>query len=74
MLMRGLMLIVVAAITLGGLVQPLMADGPVIGQTVIEDFTIQPENRWRSLTDHGLTLPARHTRAQPACNFSCAAM
>lgn len=51
MLMRCLMIIVIAAITLGGSVQPLMADGPVIGQTVIEDFTMQPENRWRFLTD-----------------------
>lgn len=51
MLMRGLMPIVIAAITLGGSVQPVMADGSVIGQTVIEDFTMQPENRWRFFTD-----------------------
>jgi hypothetical protein len=51
MLMRGLMPIVIAAITLGGSVQPVMADESVIGQTVIEDFTMQPENRWRFFTD-----------------------
>ena len=51
MLMRGLMPIVIAAITLGGSVQFVMADGSVIGQTVIEDFTMQPENRWRFFTD-----------------------
>lgn len=51
MLMRGLMPIVIAAITLGSSVQPVMADGSVIGQTVIEDFTMQPENRWRFFTD-----------------------
>ena len=51
MLMRGLMPIVIAAITLGGSVQPVMADGSVIGQTIIEDFTMQPENRWRFFTD-----------------------
>ncbi len=51
MLMRGLMPIVIAAITLGGSVQPAIADGSVIGQTVIEDFTMQPENRWRFFTD-----------------------
>jgi len=51
MLMRGLMPIVIAAITLGGGVQPAMADGSVTGQTVIEDFTMQPETRWRFLTD-----------------------
>ena len=51
MLMRGLMPIVIAVTTLGGSVQPAMADGSVIGQTVIEDFTMQPENRWRFFTD-----------------------
>jgi hypothetical protein len=51
MLMRGLMPIVIAAITLSGSVQPAMADGSVTGQTVIEDFTMQPETRWRFFTD-----------------------
>jgi len=51
MSMRGLMLIVIAAITLGGALPPAMADGSVAGQTVIEDFTMQPETRWRFFTD-----------------------
>jgi len=49
--MHGLMPIVIAAITLGGAVPPAMADGSVIGKTVIEDFTMQPETRWRFFTD-----------------------
>jgi hypothetical protein len=51
MLMRGLIPIVISAITLGGSGQPAMADGSVTEQTVIEDFTMQPETRWRFFTD-----------------------
>ncbi|MDG1068362.1 MAG: CIA30 family protein [Sulfitobacter sp.] len=51
MLMRGLIPIFIAAIALGGSVQPAMADGSVTEQTVIEDFTMQPETRWRFFTD-----------------------
>jgi hypothetical protein len=49
--MRGLIAIGIAAILLGGAVPPLMADGSVTAQTVIDDFTMPPETRWRFFTD-----------------------
>jgi hypothetical protein len=49
--MRGLIAIGIAAIILGGAVPPLMADESVTAQTVIDDFTMQPETRWRFFTD-----------------------
>jgi hypothetical protein len=49
--MRGLIAIGLAAIILGGAVPPLMADESVTAQTVIDDFTMQPETRWRFFTD-----------------------
>jgi Complex I intermediate-associated protein 30 (CIA30) len=39
------------AMMLGGAGLPAMADGTATGQTVIEDFTMQPETRWRFFTD-----------------------
>jgi len=51
MLMRGLMPIVIAAVTLGAAVPPAMADEELTGQTVIEDFNMQSETRWRFFTD-----------------------
>jgi Complex I intermediate-associated protein 30 (CIA30) len=39
------------AMMLGGAVLPAMADGSATGQTIIEDFTMQPETRWRFFTD-----------------------
>ncbi|WP_426038037.1 CIA30 family protein [Cypionkella sp. TWP1-2-1b2] len=40
-----------ASIMLAGALPPVMADGTVAGPTIIEDFTMQPETRWRFFTD-----------------------
>jgi hypothetical protein len=34
-----------------GAIPPALADEPTTGPTVIEDFTMQPETRWRFFTD-----------------------
>ena len=49
--MRGLMSVALAVIMLAGTLPSAMADGPVIGPTIIEDFTMQPQTRWRFFTD-----------------------
>lgn len=51
MVVRGLMSVTFAAIMLAGALPPVMADGTVAGPTIIEDFTMQPETRWRFFTD-----------------------
>ncbi len=51
MVMRGLMSVALAVIMLAGTLPSAMADGPVIGPTIIEDFTMQPQTRWRFFTD-----------------------
>ena len=51
MVARRLMLLLVVAILLTGAVPPAMADATVTAQTIIEDFTMQPETRWRFFTD-----------------------
>ncbi len=51
MSMRSVSGVLVAAALLGGLLQPAMAEGPQIGEALIEDFTMQPETRWRFFTD-----------------------
>ncbi len=51
MLLRGLMPIFIVAIIEGWAMPLAMADEPMTGQTFIEDFTMQPETRWRFFTD-----------------------
>jgi Complex I intermediate-associated protein 30 (CIA30) len=51
MVLRSLISAALTAVMLGGAVLPAIADGAVTGQTIIEDFTMQPETRWRFFTD-----------------------
>ncbi len=51
MALRGFIAIVVVAVTLGWPLLPALADGSAPGPTVTEDFTMQPEARWRFFTD-----------------------
>ena len=49
--MRGLSPLFLAAVILGGALLPALADGPRPADFTIEDFTMQPETRWRFFTD-----------------------
>jgi Complex I intermediate-associated protein 30 (CIA30) len=49
--MRGLLLLVAAAVLLGGASPPALAEEPLSNAALIEDFTMQPETRWRFFTD-----------------------
>ena len=40
-----------AMVMFGAALPPALADEPANGQTIIEDFTMQPETRWRFFTD-----------------------
>ncbi len=51
MVMRGLMPFVVAGSLLGGALLPAMAEETLSRNTLIEDFKMQPETRWRFFTD-----------------------
>ena len=51
MVVRGVIHTIVAAFLLGGALSPVLADEPRSGDAVIEDFTMQPETRWRFFTD-----------------------
>lgn len=51
MSMRGVIRVLVSAVLLGGVLQPAMAEDPKTGESLIEDFTMQPETRWRFFTD-----------------------
>ena len=51
MMMRGLIAFVFAAVLLGRSLPPAMAEEPLSGNSVVEDFTMQPETRWRFFTD-----------------------
>ena len=51
MVLRSAISAILAVVMLGGAGLPAMADGTVAGQTIIEDFTMQPETRWRFFTD-----------------------
>ena len=51
MVVRRLMLAAIAAIVLAGAPPHAMADEAATGPTLIEDFTMQPETRWRFFTD-----------------------
>ena len=51
MMIRGLIPFLVAAALLGGTFPPALAEAPLSGEALIEDFTMQPETRWRFFTD-----------------------
>ena len=51
MSMRGLIPFLAAAALLGGALSPALAEEPLNGDPLIEDFTMQPETRWRFFTD-----------------------
>jgi hypothetical protein len=49
--MRNLFPAVLLATLLGAAMPPALADGSATGPTILEDFTMQPETRWRFFTD-----------------------
>jgi hypothetical protein len=51
MRLRGLIPFAISAAMVGGLVLPALAEVPLSGEALIEDFTMQPETRWRFFTD-----------------------
>jgi len=51
MVMRGLIPFAVAGALLGGALLPATAEETLSRHTLIEDFTMQPETRWRFFTD-----------------------
>ena len=51
MVLRNLISATLAAVMLRGSVSPAIAEGTMTGQTIIEDFTMQPQSRWRFFTD-----------------------
>lgn len=48
---RVLMSLALVVVVLVRAVSPAMADGTMGGQAIIEDFTMQPETRWRFFSD-----------------------
>jgi hypothetical protein len=50
-MVRGLIPLAVAAVLLGGALPPAVAETPLGGDAMIENFTMQPEDRWRFFTD-----------------------
>ncbi len=51
MVVRSLITFMIAAVLLGGILLPALAEKPLSGDALIEDFTMQPETRWRFFTD-----------------------
>ena len=51
MVPRSLIVLSLAAVLLGLAMPPALADGAAAGPKLIEDFTMQPETRWRFFTD-----------------------
>jgi hypothetical protein len=49
--MRILFAAVFLATLFGAAMPPALADGSATGPTLLEDFTVQPETRWRFFTD-----------------------
>lgn len=49
--MRRLLILSLAMSLLSGAMPPALAQGSLSGQAVIEDFTMQPQTRWRFFTD-----------------------
>ena len=51
MSMRGLTFVLIVTVLLGGVLPSAMAEERPSGDALIEDFTMQPETRWRFFTD-----------------------
>ena len=51
MINRRIVYILFSAAVLGGGLSPALAQQSVEGHTMVEDFTMQPETRWRFFTD-----------------------
>jgi Complex I intermediate-associated protein 30 (CIA30) len=51
MVLRNVMSALLVIVMISGAGLPAMADDNVTAQTIIEDFTMQPETRWRFFTD-----------------------
>jgi hypothetical protein len=51
MVVRGLITVMIAAVLLGGALSVVLAEEPLRGDALIEDFSIQPETRWQFFTD-----------------------
>jgi Complex I intermediate-associated protein 30 (CIA30) len=51
MMMRGLLSVVFAVALLGAALPHALAEDPLSGDALIEDFTMQPHTRWRFVTD-----------------------
>ena len=51
MINRRIVYILFSAAVLGGALSPALAEQPIEGHTMVEDFTMQPETRWRFFTD-----------------------
>ena len=51
MINRRILSILFSAAVLGGALSPALAEQPIEGHTMVEDFTMQPETRWRFFTD-----------------------
>lgn len=51
MVTRGLIPLAISAVLLGGALPPALAEEPLSGGVMIEDFKMQPETRWRFFSD-----------------------
>ncbi len=51
MVLRNVISAALTAVMLGGAAWPAMADDTVTRQMIIEDFTMEPQTRWRFFTD-----------------------
>jgi len=51
MINRRIVSILFSAAVLGGVLSPALAEQPIEGHAMVEDFTMQPETRWRFFTD-----------------------
>jgi hypothetical protein len=51
MINRRILSILFSAAVLGGALSPALAQQPIEGHAMVEDFTMQPETRWRFFTD-----------------------
>jgi hypothetical protein len=51
MVLRNVISAILAVVILGRAGLPAMAGGTVTAQTIIKDFTMQPQTRWRFFTD-----------------------
>ena len=51
MINRRVATVLFTAALLGAILAPAMAEQPINGRAMLEDFTMQPETRWRFFTD-----------------------